>query len=704
MKHAGLHWPNGPTDNEELASYPGSAFLMCSPEARWHYNWLKGRRPDAVVVWRGMPRPGKRPAELDYKAKRVAYECALHWDEQEHGGNEHFLPLNELNLNYERGDDEDDFADLEGRYLRLDLFLQALEPQLRRQLGPDVLLHYPAWAPGHYEWEHLDRWRKSASLYDVIHFHAYGSADDIEAEYRRYRAAFPGKPLFLGEWNTGVNAGGPDFHVLGIEEEERVLELLARLQAEDPLFLGATYFSYRWDHGFTREFDVEGDWDREVLFRNPPDLQSKPAPVTPPPPMLPPLINQNPEPETVYTRDDVVAISNVVADTKKIPRVLLLACALAESNADARARRPSDPSRDESYWPDVSGGAWQQTVRYDPEYTGGDAFPERAEITRIIKLQYDAWRSARVAADQLKRHLSNQVGDSGDDLTKYGDLDAAILATLYRYNWPGGRGKPYSDAHRRNYEDGLRRAKAELAALEDGEDPEPERPVAAFDREEPMPRQEEDWTCSAAALAWVLRSIGRDTTEDDAVALLGDGINPDDGLRYASGTELAGVLVGLGLKVTRVDPASFDTVAKLSQAGPIAMGGRDFYHWVGVRGYDRERDVLRIANSAPGHKDVYDTMDRAQFNRLGAFAAVAVELPGPQTEDPAVIEELKRRIAELEKERDGLVNVIGYLTGDVTEALVRASDDIEAKIDAAKAATSANLDAIVSTMKSHRAG
>lgn len=715
MKHAGVHWPNGAAARDELAALPGSSFLLCSPEARWHYSWLRQSRPDALVVWRGIPREGKRPAELDYKAPRIAYECTLHWDEQEHGGVEHFLPLNELNLNYERGDDEGDFDNLETRYLALDLMLQALQPLLKKKLGDGVLLHYPAWAPGHLEWEHLDRWRKSASLYDVIHFHAYGTADEIEAQYRRYREAFPGKPLFLGEWNSGVNGGGPDFEVLGIDEEEKILARLARLIDEDPLFLGATYFIYRWYDGWAGDaFDIEGDFDREELFAHPPGPEDAMVPAVPqgPPPDSEPAINPPPELSIVYTREAVVAISNVIAEGYKIPRELMLACAIAESDVDASARRPSDPSRDESYWPDVSGGAWQQTVRYDPEYEGGPEYPGPAEVSRVLRKQYDAWRSARVAAAQLRRHMIAQVrGDESTDLLQHADNDAVLLATLYRYNWPGGNGKPYSDAHKRNYTDGLARARAELKALESPEEQQPEEGeawIAAFDRDEYMPKQETDWTCSAATMAWMLRSLGRDMTERDAVDLLGEAINETDGLRYASGTELAGTILGLGYKAKRIDPATFDDVIALCAHGPVGMGGRDFYHWVGVRSYDPKSDVLILANSAPGHKGIVDTMNRSQFNKLGAFAAIGIEAPQlevamPDSEDPQMIKDLEDRIAALEDQRDGLISTIGYLSGDVAQALARATDNLEDKLVALKTQSLSELDAIVATLERHKA-
>lgn len=110
------------------------------------------------------------------------------------------------------------------------------------------------------------------------------------------------------------------------------------------------------------------------------------------------------------TREEVIEISNRVAAEWGIPPVLLLACGIAESNLRWNARRPTDPNKDADYWPDVSGGIHQQTVRYDPEYQGGSAYPGPAETERILQRQYDVERSAHVAAENLKKKLTQVMG------------------------------------------------------------------------------------------------------------------------------------------------------------------------------------------------------------------------------------------------------------------------------------------------------
>ena len=147
---------------------------------------------------------------------------------------------------------------------------------------------------------------------------------------------------------------------------------------------------------------------------------------------------------------DILAVSNAAADAAGIPRQLLLACGIAESNLRADARRPADPSKDAQYWPDVSGGAWQQTVRYDPAYKGGSDYPGPQEVERVLQLQYDPERAAKVAAENLAQKWALYKPD--------------VFKALCAYNWPGGGGRPYSAAHEQNYRRGMAEADRMLSA------------------------------------------------------------------------------------------------------------------------------------------------------------------------------------------------------------------------------------------------
>lgn len=153
------------------------------------------------------------------------------------------------------------------------------------------------------------------------------------------------------------------------------------------------------------------------------------------------------------TREEVIAISNTVADEWRIPRVLLLACGIAEGNLKWNARRPASPAQDAAFWPDVSGGPWQQTVLYDPDYQGGNAYPGPAEVARVLELQYDVTRAAHVAASNLARKFRD--GTETDD-------DENLIRDLFEYNWPAGHERPYTPQHEANYRRGLREARAIL--------------------------------------------------------------------------------------------------------------------------------------------------------------------------------------------------------------------------------------------------
>lgn len=115
---------------------------------------------------------------------------------------------------------------------------------------------------------------------------------------------------------------------------------------------------------------------------------------------------------------DLIAISNAAADAAGIPRLLLLACAVAESNMNPEARRPKNPADDERYWPDVSFGAWQQTVRWDAAYldsrskSGADPskFPGAATVRFFGEQYYIPEFAAEVAAANLAQKLKQVMG------------------------------------------------------------------------------------------------------------------------------------------------------------------------------------------------------------------------------------------------------------------------------------------------------
>ena len=138
----------------------------------------------------------------------------------------------------------------------------------------------------------------------------------------------------------------------------------------------------------------------------------------------------------------------------------------------------------------------------------------------------------------------------------------------------------------------------------------------------PAIRQTLTWDCSAASLAWLLDALGRPTSEQDAIGLLGGSINTAVGLTDASGAPLAGVLQSQGFSASNGGVGYDDVLGMASSGTPLAIGGIAFNHWTGVRGADG--DDLLLANPAPGWMGVGDRMSRGQFAALGPFSAVWV--------------------------------------------------------------------------------
>lgn len=153
--------------------------------------------------------------------------------------------------------------------------------------------------------------------------------------------------------------------------------------------------------------------------------------------------------------------------------------------------------------------------------------------------------------------------------------------------------------------------------------PEPEPPTRhPYDPLHPTEFQDLDWTCSAASLAWALSSVGRPTSEQQAVSLLHGRIDNKVGLYDRTGRGICDALSTIGVQAVprAVDWADVTMLADGNQ--PIMMGGVGWYHWSGLRWYKSDAGLLMLANPAPGWKLVYQTMDRRQFIALGAWNTV----------------------------------------------------------------------------------
>lgn len=137
-----------------------------------------------------------------------------------------------------------------------------------------------------------------------------------------------------------------------------------------------------------------------------------------------------------------------------------------------------------------------------------------------------------------------------------------------------------------------------------------------------QPRQQRDWDCSAAATAWMGRSIGWGWAElDVAYAFQAQGIaTPQLGLLDGTGAGIVRWLAQqpLSARNTRVD---WGMLLDRDWSCPLIMGSSQWYHWTGVRGFDQDQNLL-LANSAPGWGDIYSTMSAGQFAYFGDFWGV----------------------------------------------------------------------------------
>lgn len=150
----------------------------------------------------------------------------------------------------------------------------------------------------------------------------------------------------------------------------------------------------------------------------------------------------------------------------------------------------------------------------------------------------------------------------------------------------------------------------------------PPPPLFNFDPNTPMARQQNDWTCSACALDWLLVGAhARGTDRERTVNEIGypQNINPTYGLMDGSGTQLMRVLDSYEMDSSQ-SWLSYDSAWSIYAQSPGMMSGGAWYHWVGVRGTSDGN--LWIANSAPGYMGVYDILSRADFNRLGPFSCI----------------------------------------------------------------------------------
>jgi hypothetical protein len=444
MKHLGIHWPNGPVNPDNLdgwgtplLNYPGSVTVMGSESAVWWYWDIPRIRPDMTVFWRHIPLPEYRPAFLRYDARKYAHHLRDQIDRglslpknKQQVPPEYIIVGNEFNLNYERGDNEDDWSNLENRYRRLNQFLVELYHEVKF-IYPNSKIVYPAWSPYQRVHDHLDKWTESAKLYDVYQWHAYSGDDDgtliewFQWSYDFAKRLLPGKPQLCGE-----------HHGLSVEDEIEALQWAYTKIQQDPNLLGFVRFIWKWYDGETDQWDIYNNLPMMDLYSSP--SYTVPTPVNnvaDPIPNIPTTGEYNPSPE--YVREQC----RLAADRHGIPRQLLLALSWAESSWRGNAERwgritdqalqainNDDLERlrqvfetVQANWPgDISFGHCQPTWRW----RDADEFPNVPEndLTAILAYRekyFDVIYAADRGAKRIKAIYSRYKPDMLEALCRY---------------------------------------------------------------------------------------------------------------------------------------------------------------------------------------------------------------------------------------------------------------------------------------------
>jgi len=686
--------------------------ILNEPEARHWWAHMAQRR-SGLTVWRAAPE--KKPADVNWSAHAYSREIftAIDWH-YSHSGvyPTDILLLNELNLDYERGEEHNDGGAWDtnpdnwpGLYTKLATFLDGLliackERAQARKFEPRWW--FQAWAPGHGEMNDdiAAIWVPTAANYDAITLHAYHDHDTITNDTLWYERTFPNHDLLLGEWNM-INLGG-DWRSMSQQQRDAVLPIRidemmltrGRLRAmcEEIPRLSTCYFIDIWANDDSHEHDIHGvdqrmaGWDGRLVIPED-DWTMDGGGVEPGPEPGP-----EPEPEPTgdpweYWTPEQIATAiycPVAAVTENWPKIYsqLVLCDIADLDVQVSVLATTaietastfEPVR-EAFWMDEE---WrQQNLRYWPYYGRG-----------FIQLTWESNYSAygpRVAA------LWSTSPDQADfqfvsypDNVLTPDIAAACEAIYFRdtSTLQGYRLVHAARSHdwewvRRLVQGGtsgldrLTQMANDLLTMAGVAIPPPATIV--YNAEEPPHPQNESYDCSQDSLEWGMYAVGRSPSDGwmTAEMIRQQVLSAKYGLLDSSGAGLAAFITRewneFGFTGENADPITFDDVVFEAGHYPVLIGGRNWCHWTGVRSYDAENDVLILANPTSPWQGVYQTMNRSQFTSLGSFSLVRIQhpdLPRPGQKPPEPVE------PETDAEKvERMTNAIAYLGDDVADRL-----------------------------------
>lgn len=504
----GIHWGTGqsPTGFEGLDDpimlilAADAPTIMNEPEAQWHYADVKKARPDGLTIWRASPQA--KPAERNWDAHIFSRDVFDNIDQHFGRTTEHptdILLLNELNLDYERGDSKNDGGAFDTNrdnwpvlYVMISQFLDELLSYCKERAsdrGFTPRWWYQGWAPGHGEMmpEIAKFWVPRARRYDGIVLHAYTTADVIEADVEWYRETFPNHPLLVGEWNT-INWEGPGRLDHEIEIRKRLKQMCAADQN-----LSACYFIYRWTEDASHEHDIEGNEERLRIWDGTVPFDESTPEVPPVVDNYFPLPVDNNGNEWQATRDVVKVDTPSVAGAYGLPTYVLWAGFMAEAGRDLSsqerwhlwtseakdyiAARDKDGLRDIlercrlKGTNDISFGVGHRAWRWSELYNG-----RQYDLDSILEFRKRMIQDHGYAMHDMARTLSANWLKTGGDPHQ----------TLYLYNKPDGSA---SDNVKANYDEKLAMSAAEWG-LDTSTAPPPTTTVGAVtfvDYTDPMP-------------------------------------------------------------------------------------------------------------------------------------------------------------------------------------------------------------------------
>lgn len=637
LRHAGVGFPNGAVDNGAVFALPSANLLMLATEGRYHHDAAvaAGKR----VLWRSIPRIGKRPAELGWSPVRFVGEAINLADAPSQPIGD-LVWANELDLNSERGDGEDDWQNLERRYALIGGWAYSVV-QMLKQWSPQTRIHWPAWTPDHDALDHLGAWRDAASLCDVVDFHAYDSLANIQRQYTAHRQAFPSRPLALTEWHCKGDLG----------EEEAVLQWLALTMAEDPLFDAAYFFIWRWwDHPswWSDAWDIEHDPDRLALFRSPPiALEPEPMPETKPWEFWSAeQIAEAAQVDVAAVRDTwphVTAQLDLCGINRKRMQIGIIGTVAHETASAFR------PVREGFYLGEEPDGnpdglspaeRHRRTLTYYPHYGRGHVqLTHESNYVRYTTKLAELWGAG----------APNLQANPNDALDA--DVGAAVIAMWFRDEralpsptWPQG----YSLQNACDLEDdewirrlvyggrdpvGQARIARVRSMLDHGEAPSTLR----YKPDQAPERQVQDWACSIRAAAWALKSVGvaidAGSLQDEMVP---GTVTPALGLLDGRGYGLAATLgrhVPAGTHIEIVENVSYSQLAGRAGRGPICLGSNSLYHWINVASI-RGDGVFVAPNPSPRHQNIGDDLTPEEFSRWAPWNMVFVEVTPAEPTQP----------------------------------------------------------------------